>query len=197
MVKTFDCPKCGAPVSYEKDVIGANLTAHCSYCNSSLSVPDEISGRPAQIVSQVSIDLRNTVSGGKATKWILLIVLIPVFGIVIGAIAMGGFLAPLIKSSLSLGDSRVSPATRTASTKPRDKANAFATETLNFGSEGIGPGMFKDARSIAIDASGKIYVGEYSGGRIQVFGPDGKFLTQWTVDLKMPLRGLAADRKGK
>jgi DNA-binding beta-propeller fold protein YncE len=56
--------------------------------------------------------------------------------------------------------------------------------------------MFKDARSIAVDGSGKIYVGEYTGGRIQVFDPAGKFLTQWTIDPKMPLRGLAADRKG-
>ena len=74
MLKTFDCPKCGAPVTYEKDVIGANLTARCSYCNSSLSVPDEMRGRPAQIISHVNIDLRNTVSGGKATRWPLLIV---------------------------------------------------------------------------------------------------------------------------
>ena len=74
MLKTFDCPKCGAPVSYEQDVIGANLTARCTYCNSALSVPDEMRGRPAQIISQVNIDLRN--SGTKATKIILLIVLI-------------------------------------------------------------------------------------------------------------------------
>ena len=53
----------------------ATLTAHCSYCNSSLSVPDEMRGLPAQIISQVNIDLRNT--GTKATKWILLIVIGP------------------------------------------------------------------------------------------------------------------------
>jgi DNA-binding beta-propeller fold protein YncE len=47
-----------------------------------------------------------------------------------------------------------------------------------------------------VDGSGKIYVAEYIGGRIQVFDPAGKFLTQWTVDPKMPLRGMAADRKG-
>jgi tripartite motif-containing protein 71 len=56
--------------------------------------------------------------------------------------------------------------------------------------------MFTDARSIAVDGSGKIYVGEYTGGRIQVFDGDGKFITQWTVDGKMPLRALAADRNG-
>ncbi len=195
MLTTFDCPKCGAPVSYEKDVIGANLTARCSYCNSSLSVPDEIRGRPAQIISTVNIDLRNAVSGGKATRWILLIVLIPVFGVLIGAIAMGGFLAPLLKSSIS--PNKITPPTKLAP-GPGDKGarNTFATQLLNFGSEGIGPGMFKDARSIAVDASGKIYVGEYSGGRIQVFDREGKFITQWSVDPKMPLVGMAADRSG-
>lgn len=193
MFKTFDCPKCGAPVSYERDVIGANLTARCTYCNSSLSVPDELLGRPARIISGVTIDLRNTVSGGKATKWILLILLIPLFGVLIAVMATAGFLAPLLKGSITPG----SP-TKTGPTGPGDKGtrNTYATQMLNFGSEGIGPGMFKDARSIAIDPSGKIYVGEYIGGRIQVFDPDGKFITQWSVDPKMPLRGLVADRKG-
>lgn len=199
MLKTFDCPKCGAPVSYEKDVIGANLTARCSYCNSSLSVPDEMRGRPAQIISHVNIDLSNAVSGAKPLKWILLIVIgVPLFAVLIGAIAMGGFLAPLLRGSISTHDNKVTPSTRPGPTGLGDKGNrnAFATPILNFGSEGIGPGMFKDARSIAVDASGKIYVGEYSGGRIQVFDPGGKFITQWTVDPKMPLTGMAADRGG-
>jgi sugar lactone lactonase YvrE len=189
MLKTFDCPKCGAPVNYDQDVVGANLTARCPYCNSSLSVPDEMHGRPAQVI----IDLRSTGAGGKATKWILLIVLIPLIGVIIGVIAMGGFLVPLLRGT----SSTVKP-TGTGSTTPsaKEKPNSFARQTLNFGSEGIGPGMFKDARSIAVDGSGKIYVGEYTGGRIQVFDPAGKFLTQWTVDPKMPLRALAADRKG-
>ncbi|MGH9875679.1 MAG: hypothetical protein ACRD9S_24750 [Pyrinomonadaceae bacterium] len=195
MLKTFDCPKCGAPVNYEQDVIGANLTARCTYCNSALSVPDEMRGRPAQIISQVNIDLRNT--GTKATKIILLIVLIPVIGVVIGAIAMGGFLVPLlsgIRSPVTTPppSGKKGPPPLGGKTQP----NAFANTTLDFGSEGIGPGMFKDARAIAVDASGKIYVGEYSGGRIQVFDAEGKFITQWMVDPKMPLTGMAADRNG-
>jgi DNA-binding beta-propeller fold protein YncE len=189
MLKTFDCPKCGAPVSYEYDVVGANLTARCSYCNSSLSVPDEMRGRPAQVI----IDLRSTGAGGKAAKGILLLVLIPIVGVIIGVIAMGGFLVPLLRGT----SSTVKP-TGTGTTTPgaKEPGNTFAKQTLNFGSDGIGPGMFKDARSIAVDGSGKIYVGEYTGGRIQVFDPAGKFLTQWMVDPKMPLRALAADRKG-
>lgn len=79
---------------------------------------------------------------------------------------------------------------------PKTITPGFATLVFQFGSEGIGAGQFKDSRNIAVDGAGHIYTGEYTGGRIQVFDPDGKFITQWTVDTKMPLRGLAADRKG-
>lgn len=73
----------------------------------------------------------------------------------------------------------------------------FASIALRFGSEGIGPGMFKDARNIGVDGQGRIYVGEYlSGGRVQAFDADGRFITQWTVDPKMPMRQMTADRKG-
>ena len=196
MLKTFNCPKCGAPVSYEQDVIGANLTARCSYCNSALSVPDEMRGRPAALISNVNIDLRNT--GATATKWILLIILIPVIAIVVGVIAMGGFLIPLIGGGSTKVSNPITPPTKPKSIAHggKEKPKGFANETLKFGSEGIGPGMFTDARSIAVDGSGKIYVGEYIGGRIQVFDGEGKFITQWTVDRKMPLRALAADRNG-
>jgi hypothetical protein len=90
-----------------------------------------------------------------------------------------------------------SPRVRGAVGAPGAKAEpGFASETMRFGSEGIGVGQFKDARSIGIDGSGNIYVGEYMGGRVQVFDAQGKFVTQWMVDAKMPLTGLAADRKG-
>jgi sugar lactone lactonase YvrE len=56
--------------------------------------------------------------------------------------------------------------------------------------------MLTDARSIAVDGKGNIYVGEYSSGRIQVFDSAGQFITQWMADPKMPLRGLGVDRKG-
>jgi DNA-binding beta-propeller fold protein YncE len=150
-------------------------------------------GRPAQIIAPINIDLRNT--GASVTKIILVIVLIPVIGVIIGAIVMGGFLVPFLSGTKSTV--KTDPPARIAPPKPgKIEKPAFATATLKFGSEGIGPGMFKDARSIAVDASGKIYVGEYSGGRVQVFDPSGKFITQWMVDPKMPLRGLAAARNG-
>ena len=192
MLKTFDCPKCGAPVSYEKDVVGANLTARCSYCNSQLSVPDEMRGRPAQVVSHVNIDLRNAVP--TASKWIALLVIVLVVGMVVLLLAVGGAIS--WKAATSSTPIPSLPGIRSNTPATKEKVNTFATKTLSFGSEGIGPGMFKDIRSIALDGSGRIYVAEYIGGRVQVFDPQGKFITQWTVDPKMPLRGLAADRKG-
>lgn len=72
----------------------------------------------------------------------------------------------------------------------------YAEMVQSFGSEGIGAGQFQDARSITVDQDGRIYVGEYTGGRVQVFDADGKFLTVINIDAKMPLLGLEADRRG-
>lgn len=197
MPETFQCPKCGAPVNYERDVVGASLTAQCAYCHSSLSVPDAM--HPARVISNVNIDLRNT--GSSALKWILLILLVPVVGLIIVAIAMGWFVVPLLRSNPAVNSGTTSRPVapyvgREAPAGGKTTPTGFATIGLSFGEEGIGPGMFKDARAIAVDGAGNIYVGEYIGGRIQVFDSTGNFVTQWIVDPKMPLRGLAADRKG-
>jgi DNA-binding beta-propeller fold protein YncE len=72
----------------------------------------------------------------------------------------------------------------------------FADSVLAFGSRGTGAGRFEDARSVAVDGAGRVYVAEYSGGRVQVFDSTGAFLTQWTADAGMPLVDLEADRRG-
>jgi len=150
-------------------------------------------GRPAHIVHVKFDGLPQKV---KWSKWILIIVLLPLLGIVPAIIGLVIGVRQLFTSSRNSNTgvrrtNTVQTPKGGTSTEPE-----FATVLLKFGSEGIGPGMFTDARSIALDGAGNIYVGEYSGGRIQVFDPTGKFLTQWTANAKMPLRGLAADRKG-
>lgn len=193
MFRTFDCPKCGAPVEYEPDEMpGAKQpTVRCDYCHSSLMVPDELHGQPARVVP-VTIDLRHITRGKSAKKWIWVLVAIPLFAILMGLLAMVGVLAPVFYSIRRSGKTPTN-----TSTKSRETDNGYADVVLKFGSEGIGPGMFKDARSIAVDGAGRIYVGEYTGGRIQVFDQTGKFITQWSIgDRKTLLRGLAADRKG-
>jgi DNA-binding beta-propeller fold protein YncE/predicted Ser/Thr protein kinase len=70
------------------------------------------------------------------------------------------------------------------------------TELITIGGEGVGPGLFTDARSLGFDDAGRIYVGEYQGGRVQVFDARGVFLTQWFADREFPLRGMAVRRDG-
>jgi DNA-binding beta-propeller fold protein YncE len=73
---------------------------------------------------------------------------------------------------------------------------SFADPVLRFGSEGTGAGRFEDARSVAVDGAGRIYVAEYSGGRVQVFDSLGAFVTQWSADPKIPLVDMEVDRGG-
>lgn len=193
MLKTFDCPKCGAPVTYERssDPNTPKSKVRCDYCHSQLIAPDELAGQPARVV-RIQFGLS---PGNKFPKWLWLLLAIPVFALVLIGLAAAGIWAPAVRS---VNRTVTEPAKPVHAGGPvKESPNSFASMLLDFGSEGIGPGMFNDARSIAVDGAGRIYVGEYTGGRIQVFDPDGKFLTQWNIgDRKTLLRGLAADRKG-
>ena len=194
MPQTFDCPKCGAPVTYERstDPTATKSTVRCDYCHSQLIAPNELAGQPARVV-RIQFGLSE---GSRFPKWIWLLLAIPVLVLVVVALAAVGILAPVFSSASRTVNQPSSPVRAVAPPKKETK-NSFATVLLEFGSEGIGPGMFNDARSIAVDGAGRIYVGEYTGGRIQVFDPAGKFLTQWSIgDRKTILRGLGADRKG-
>jgi sugar lactone lactonase YvrE len=75
-------------------------------------------------------------------------------------------------------------------------ASTFAHMVLEFGSEGVGVGRFKDSRSVAVDGQGHVYVGEYSDGRVQVFDPQGQFLAMWSVGKDKSLMNLTAARDG-
>ena len=193
MPQTFDCPKCGAPVTFERssDPNNTKTTLRCAYCHSHLIAPNELAGRPAQVVR-----IQFGLSSGKAPKWLWLLLAIPLFILVIVGLAAFGVLAPAFYSvSRTVNQPSTPPGGGKLPTK--ESTNSFANVLLEFGKEGIGPGMFTDARSIAVDGAGRIYVGEYTGGRIQVFDPDGKFVNQWSIgDRKTILRGLGADRKG-
>jgi hypothetical protein len=73
----------------------------------------------------------------------------------------------------------------------------FASLVLEFGGkEGTGPGFFDDTRSIAVDGEGRIYTGDYQGGRIQVFDAQGEFLNLWHTGDDGHISSLAANRDG-
>ncbi|HEX5886870.1 MAG TPA: NHL repeat-containing protein, partial [Pyrinomonadaceae bacterium] len=167
-------------------------TIRCDYCHSQLIAPNELAGQPARVV-RINFGLS---SGARSRTWLWLLIVIPLFVLVVGGLAAFGILAPTFYSASRTVKQPDYPV-RPAVPAKKETSNSFGTVLLEFGSEGIGPGMFTDARSIAVDGAGRIYVGEYTGGRIQVFDPAGKFVTQWSIgDRKTILRGLAADRKG-
>jgi LSD1 subclass zinc finger protein len=132
-----------------------------------------------------------------AFAWVIILLVVIGFTVAIGWIIKSAVDKATTITMPAYPGSSSSSSTSSSSSSSSTAAPGFASVALKFGSEGIGPGMFKDARTIGVDGEGRIYVGEYlNGGRIQAFDSAGKFITQWTVDPKMPLRDLTVDRKG-
>jgi DNA-directed RNA polymerase subunit RPC12/RpoP len=161
MPQTFDCPKCGAPVAFERpgDPNNNKSTLRCAYCHSHLIAPDALAGQPARVV-HINLGL----SSGKFPKSLWLLVAIPVIVLVVIGLAAFGILAPAFYSV----SRAVSNSNNTVPSKPntpkKESSNSFAAELLKFGSEGIGPGMFTDARSIAVDGGGRMMSANTAAG---------------------------------
>jgi DNA-binding beta-propeller fold protein YncE len=107
-------------------------------------------------------------------------------------VAVHHSISPAIQNPATIGN--IVPTIPLLNTTPPPPS--YANLALEFGSEGIGAGQFKDSRSVAVDGDGHIYVGEYSDGRVQVFDASGKFLSAWSIGKKLSLMNLLADRHG-
>jgi ribosomal protein L7/L12 len=133
---------------------------------------------------------------------VLLLVILPPLLFLTPVVALLGFsannLAGVSATVIALSSPTPAPTPRPTHTPAPTPTPAFADLAQTFGGEGIGPGQFSDARHIAVDGEGYIYVGEWVGGsRIQRFDPSGKFVSLWTVtDPKAIVTDLAADRQG-
>lgn len=123
-------------------------------------------------------------TSSRGCSGVLVGVIIAVVMLVIG-LAVGGFLLFSNSSSSSQADG-------VALLPP-----SFASQKLAFGSKGIGPGMFTDARAVAVDKDGNIVVGDYQDGRIQIFDPTGKFVSTFSLGQKVSIDALAISRDGK
>jgi DNA-binding beta-propeller fold protein YncE len=58
---------------------------------------------------------------------------------------------------------------------------------LSWGEPGEGPGQFNLPHGIAVDRDGHVYVADRENSRVQVFTPEGEYLTAWT-DLARPMQ---------
>jgi len=116
--------------------------------------------------------------------------------LIVGAI-IGVFY--LVSRTINKAIDKAAPVQKSATPQPLKTGtadNSIAQEILKFGGEGTGAGKFKDNRTIAVDADGKIYSADFSGGRIQVFDAEGKFQLQILNDTSRTVDALALDRKG-
>jgi hypothetical protein len=57
---------------------------------------------------------------------------------------------------------------------------ADGTLKASWGAPGSGPGQFHLPHSIAVDDAGNLLVADRSNKRIQIFTPDGQYLSEWT-----------------
>jgi DNA-binding beta-propeller fold protein YncE len=188
MVDTLHCPSCGAPLDYDEQ--SESKTMRCPFCDNVVMLPER--QRPA-VQQQVVVKWKSSGNKNAVTAGVI-VAFVAVF--VTGGVALFAY-HQITKTTADVKRAVSIPTTKnTLAPSSSDAWAGYTQPDMAFGSDGIGPGHFKDARSIAVDAEGRIYVGEYSGGRVQVFDSSGKFVTQWMVDPKMPLRGMAADRKG-
>jgi len=93
-------------------------------------------------------------------------------------------------------DKAIGTAVNTATTPRSTPEASIAREILRIGGDGTGAGRFKDNRHVAVDPFGRIYSMDFSGGFMQVFDKEGKFITQWMTKEDVAVRALAVDRKG-
>ncbi len=203
---TFNCPHCGGEIQYD----GQSVTQRCMYCGASVPVPQEF--RPASTPSiQVVTPIEYSTSTGRtsSTGCIVLVIGFIVFMVLVTVVL------PIVLTRQALNSIPEMPAamndlaTTAANLKSEPTRHsspsmpsptptpAFADAVLQFGEKGMGPGQFTNAHLSGIDGEGRMYVGEYTGGRVQVFDAQGKFLKQFFVgDKQTDLLGFAVDRDG-
>ncbi len=178
-IHAFDCPNCGAALDYDG---GADPTVRCPYCHTSVIVPEELRAKKLARSPR-----RAPAQPARRSSYTCLIVflLLVIVGVALAVVAVSSFDSSVVEvlDELEVLDEST-------------PVDSFAHVALTFGGEGTGPGLFTEARHIAVDGKGNIYVGEYDDGRIQVFDASGEFVSLWMLDNDTPLVGMAADRQG-
>ena len=66
------------------------------------------------------------------------------------------------------------------------KYDSHGDWVTSWGERGTGPGQFNLPHAIVIDRNDRVYVGDRSNRRIQVFDTGGRFLRMFTIDVPIP-----------
>ncbi|MGB8645900.1 MAG: hypothetical protein WCF84_11735 [Anaerolineae bacterium] len=211
MPKTLNCPHCGAPLDYAGDA----ATIRCPFCSTSVVVPPELRPPTAPTVEIIPLAPVETTSPRGLTRFLPVLVILAIIGGVFGIIYVNINSAfDQTQQQIDQQNRRIQATSQTAQAQARTAAAqaairtatpaptatptpGFATVALKFGSAGIAPGSFQNARSMTVDNNGHILVADDAGGRVQVFDTTGKYSSQWMVgDSQTTILSLAANRKG-
>jgi len=205
---TFNCPRCGGEVEYD----GQGITQRCKFCGASIPVPKELRPAPAPSIHlatpiQYTVPTRRTSNLGCVlilgfvVFMVLVTVVLPLVTVnqALNSIPeMPAALQDMATTAFGLKDGPTREPAKAATRAPSPTPTpAPAEAVLKIGEKGMGPSQFTNAHLSGIDGDGQLYVGEYIGGRVQVFDAAGKFLKQFFVgDKKTDLLGFAVDRSG-
>lgn len=157
----------------------------------------EITSSPQGI--QITTPASRAGGTGCVTAIVVVVVLAVVASIVVPLLLAGmdlfnAFAPAAIPTRAALATvTRAPTATLAPTTTPTP---GFASAVKTFSKKGTAPGQLNDARSIAVDNKGNVYVGEYSGARIQRFDTQGAFHDQWSGTSRQILQGLTTDVRG-
>lgn len=211
----FHCPTCGASLPTPE---AASVT--CQYCGSNVLVPPEFRphqppeqpAAPAPVVfsmphQPVIVAQPSRRSWGPILAIMIFLVvigaLVPVLLAVFGIFAANRVVTSSLQEITTVQATAFSAPTRapTATLSPTQTSVPPAEVALQFGGQGSGPGQFEDARSIAVDLDGNIYVAEYLSGRLQKFDATGKFLLLISAEPdrvgNLYIKDIAVDYQGR
>jgi hypothetical protein len=179
----LECPSCGATLALpDAD------SFLCDYCGKRILVPPELrhlrnvpkSSTPIEGVAELKQLDRQEYTASSADGGTLqhkrnnqiLVLAISIAVLLIGLLVFFLFLfIPGSRSKITDQSTDIQ-----IQTTPLPTMVQFARQVMVFGNKGDQPGQFDDARSIAVDTQGNIFVADYTTGRINKFDPQGNFL---------------------
>lgn len=172
-MKVFNCPQCAATLEFER--IEKPLV-RCQYCNSLVVVPAEL--RPPLAPPAEELKTSYDVGGAEASpKKIALAAL--------ALLLLAGGIGLLIANNRSSNTNfRVGTNTSNAqrlipTPTPTPKPDGYSV-VYTVGGEGMGPGLFKDGMTVAVDGEGRVYASDETR-RVQRFDSSGRFLNTWNI----------------
>src|SRR5438309_38415 len=162
--KVLTCPTCGAQLN----ISGDEPQVKCGYCGNTVIVPEELRVKQPdvmrvempqpQVVVQGPGALPGTPVGfysppRSSSAFAFLGCLFPIL-LTAAIFAFAYFMLPT--SAKQFFSSMIQSAT----------GPGFARQVSSFGGDGTGAGLFQDARHIAADGKGNVYVSDYNSLRV-------------------------------